>query len=210
MQDSLTIVGITLAAFVSTNLDNLFILVGFLAASKGRTLRVHAGFTLAIIAILLFGVGAANAADFAPARYAGWLGVVPIAMGLHILIRLLRGGNEAMPETSIDSATSVLTVAFVTLANAGDSFAVFLPLFADTEDSFIALIFATGLAATLVWCALAAWLLKHPTLGRALRRVGPRLLPFLMIGVGVYVLINTGTDTLFAVSPNPTEIIPVR
>jgi cadmium resistance protein CadD (predicted permease) len=196
MQNSLPIVGVALAAFVSTNLDNLFLLVGFLAASKGRTLRVHAGFILAIVVILAVGVSAAGAADFAPARYAGWLGVIPIAMGLHSLVRLFRAGEDPLPEASANQAKGVFTVAVVTLSNAGDSFAVFLPLFADTEDLFVALIVATGLVSALIWCAFAAWLVEHEALGRTFRRFGPRLLPFLMIGVGVYVLINTGTDTL--------------
>ena len=196
MQDSVVIVGIALAAFVSTNLDNLFLLVGFLGRSRGRALRVHLGFILAIVAILVVGVAAAGVADFAPARYIGWLGVVPLGMGVHALIQLLRGRGETLPETSARRATGIVAVAVVTLANAGDSFAVFVPLFSDTEDPFVALIFATGLASALFWCALATWLVGHEVLGHSLRRFGPRLLPFLMIGVGIYVLINTGTDTL--------------
>ena len=196
MQDSLSIVSIAVAAFVSTNVDNLFLLVGFLAAAKERSLRVHAGFILAIVAILVIGVGAAGAADFAPTRYVGWLGVVPIAVGILALIRLRREGGEALSETSVDPVTSVAAVALVTLANAGDSFAVFVPLFAETDDEFIALMFATGLASAVLWCVFAAWLVEHETLGRSIRRFGPRLIPFLMIGVGVYVLINTGTDSL--------------
>ena len=153
---------------------------------------------LAIVTILVVGVGAANAADFAPARYIGWLGVVPLVLGLHALIQLLRGRGEMLPETSASRATGIVAVALVTLANAGDSFAVFVPLFSDTEDPFVALIFATGLVAALFWCALATWLVGHEALGQSFRRFGPRLLPFLMIGVGIYVLINTGTDTLAA------------
>ena len=197
MQDSLVIVGVALAAFVATNLDNLFFLVAFLADAKGRTLRVHAGFLLGIVAILLVGVGAARAADFAPARYVGWLGIVPIALGLHSLERLLRGRAEPGSERLLKPGAGAFTVALVTLANAGDSFAVFVPLFAESEDPFVLLIVATGLAAGLLWCVFAAWLVEHETLGRSFRRFGPRLLPFLMIGVGVYVLLNTGSDTLF-------------
>lgn len=196
MQDSLAIVGIALAAFVSTNLDNLFLLVGFLAGSKGRSLRVHFGFVLAIFVILLIGVAAAGAADFVPAHYAGWLGVVPLAMGILGLIRLLRNRGEVHTESSVEAASGILAVTLVTLANAGDSFAVFVPLFADSENFFVALIVMTGLGAALLWCGLAAWLVEHEALGRFLRRFGPRLLPFLLIGIGVYVLINTGTDTL--------------
>jgi len=196
MQDSLGIVGITLAAFVSTNLDNLFLLVGFLAAAKERALRVQAGFVLAIVVVLAIGVAAAGAADFAAARYAGWLGVIPVAMGLRALVQLLRHRGEELVQKSADPAAGVLTVAFVTLANAGDSFAVFLPLFAETDDAFVVVIVATGMALALIWCALAAWLVDHETLGHSLRRVGPRLIPFLMIGVGGYVLLDTATDTL--------------
>jgi len=197
MQDSLAIVGVALAAFVATNLDNLFFLIAFLADAKGRTLRVHAGFLLAIAGILLVGVGAAQAADFAPARYVGWLGIVPIALGLHSLERLRRDRAAPWPERPVERQAGAFTVALVTLANAGDSFAVFVPLFAESEDPFVVLIVATGLVAGILWCVLATWLVEHQALGHSFRRIGPRLLPFLMIGVGIYVLINTGSDTLF-------------
>ena len=46
------------------------------------------------------------------------------------------------------------------------------------------------LVMTALWCALAHWLVNHPTLGAPIRRYGHRILPFVLIGVGVMVMLS--------------------
>jgi len=193
VEEGVATVGVFLAAFVSTNVDNLFLLVGLLAATPDRPWRVHAGFVAAIAAIVVAGILAAQLADFLPLHLTGWLGVVPIGLGLFGVFRLVREGESAV-ESVAATATGIVPVALITLANAGDSFSVFLPLFADTADGFLPAAAITVIVASLLWCALATWMLSHAAFGARLQREAPRILPFLMIAVGIYVLLNTGTD----------------
>ena len=43
---------------------------------------------------------------------------------------------------------------------------------------------------TAAWCGLAHWLVNHPTVGAPIRRYGHRVLPFVLIGVGVMVMLS--------------------
>ena len=48
-------------------------------------------------------------------------------------------------------------------------------------------------AMTLVWLAVARWLVNHRTIGVPIRRYGGRALPFVLIALGLYILYDTGT-----------------
>ncbi len=194
MEEVLATTAVAIAAFVSTNVDNLFILIGFLSAPGQRAWAVFTGFVAAFIAILLLGFAASIGADFAPGRYASMLGVIPIAFGMFGLVGLLRG---AAPEGAVapPTATGTIAVAGVTLANGSDSLAVFVSLLAETDDPFSYLVVGVAGLLALVWCGLAHWMVRHDTLGALLERVAPRILPFVLIAVGVYILLDTNTDT---------------
>ena len=57
---------------------------------------------------------------------------------------------------------------------------------------------ASSAAMTLAWC-LAAWLLvDNPTLGKPARLYGHRALPFVLIGLGGFILYTSGAIDLLA------------
>jgi hypothetical protein len=41
---------------------------------------------------------------------------------------------------------------------------------------------------TAIWCALAHWLIQHRTIGAQIRRYGQRVLPLVLIGLGVLIM----------------------
>jgi cadmium resistance protein CadD (predicted permease) len=142
-------------------------------------------------------IGAAFAANFAPQRWVGYLGLVPIALGVHELYRLY-APNSREPTGPEPNAPPIpaLGVAGVMLANSADSLSALVPLFAETRDALLPLIALVVLAASAIGCWLARWISSHERLGPLIRRMAPRLVPFVLIGVGLYVLSDTGTDTL--------------
>jgi cadmium resistance protein CadD (predicted permease) len=82
------------------------------------------------------------------------------------------------------------------LANSADSIAALVPLFAETRDALLPLIGAVVLGASLLGCGLARWIATHERFGPPIQRLAPRLVPFALIAVGLYVLSNTRSDTL--------------
>jgi cadmium resistance protein CadD (predicted permease) len=82
------------------------------------------------------------------------------------------------------------------LANSADSFVALVPIFAESRPALLPLIGAVVLALSVLACLLARWITTHRRVGPAIQRIAPRIVPFVLILVGLYVLSNTTTDTL--------------
>lgn len=193
--EAIAIIGLTVAAFISTGVDNLLLLIGFKGQPSVSDRHVNLGFLGAFLLILLIGFSASYAADFLPSRYTGYLGVVPLSLGIFRLFRTIRGRGGG-PTLGPVTALSPWTVGLVMLANNGDSLAVLTSLFAETREPFTLLIAGTGLSMALLWSSLAGWIARHPRLEGPVRKWSPYVLPLILITVGWYILSDTATDTL--------------
>lgn len=47
-----------------------------------------------------------------------------------------------------------------------------------------------------VWCVIGYYLSSHPLVARTLDRYGHLIVPFVLIGLGIYILYESGTFTL--------------
>ena len=200
MESALSIVGLTglsLLAFAATNLDNLVLLVLVVSRPGQAPAHVVAGVLLASCVVLSIGLVAAFVADFVPRPWLGALGLFPIALGVRELYRLAMSASAEDAGTESDAPTlGVLAVAGVMLVNSADSLSALLPLFAETRKALLPVIVVVVLAASVLGCGLARWIASHERFAPPLQRFGPKLVPFVLIAVGLYVLTNTGTDTL--------------
>jgi cadmium resistance protein CadD (predicted permease) len=106
--------------FASTNIDDLFVLVGFFSDQNASRRRIIVGQILGIIAIVALSLAVAFAAlAFSPA-HVGLLGVAPIVIGMGKLLHL--GRNDGRSQTA---AGGVLQVAAITIANGADNIGVY-------------------------------------------------------------------------------------
>ena len=174
--------------FVATNLDNLLLLVGFAAVSADRR-GVMLGYLAAATTVLAACVAGGFIGGLLRPELVGYLGVVPLVMGLALGWRVLRGGAPA-------EAPRVGGVFFLTLSNSGDSVALFMPLLSESDEGSLLLMIVIYLLLMLAWAGAALVLVRHRPLARALAAAGHWLLPVIMIAVGIYILLDTGTDTL--------------
>lgn len=196
--DLLAAIALSGAGFLSTSLDNLFLLVGFYTSPGYRIKDAALGYVAAIGLVVAVAYGLGNAADLAPAAYLGYLGIVPIAIGIKQLFVLIRERGNGPERGETASAGSFVSVLLVMLANSGDSLTVYLAIFADTKDGLEPVVLATALACALAVSGFAVWLVGRPGVTDFFRKVGKYVLPFLLIAVGLYVLTNTPTDTYLA------------
>jgi cadmium resistance protein CadD (predicted permease) len=196
------ILGVTL--FVATNIDDLFVLLGFFADPTFGARRVVIGQLLGIGALVTASVGASLVALVIPQAWIGLLGLVPVAIGGKQLFDLWRGRERDEEELERHSShgthSQSFAVAAVTIANGGDNIAVYTPLFAMRTGIDTIIIAAVFAAMTIVWCAFAHWMVHHRTIGAPIRRYGHRVLPLVLIGLGVWILHTAGTlESLHAV-----------
>jgi cadmium resistance protein CadD (predicted permease) len=194
MDSSLAELALAVAVFVSTDIDDIVVLVAFFADRRLRSWQVVAGQYLGIGALCGVSVAGSFAALILPLSHVGLLGIAPISIGAKKAWDAWRAGPAA--EQPKHHATGILAVALVTMANGGDNLAVYTPLFANRGGGEIALFIAVFLAMTALWCLLARWIVHHPTIGAPLRRSGHRIVPLVLIALGVLILLESGSYRL--------------
>jgi cadmium resistance protein CadD (predicted permease) len=186
-------------AFVSTNIDDLFLLVGFFSDRSYSRVHIFGGQILGMAIIVAISLGAASAALAISPQRVGLLGVAPIVIGIGKLLRLGKAEDEGQP-----TAVGVLQVATVTIVNGGDNIAAYTPIFATQGSRDMIATLAIFAVLTLAWCFAALGLVRHTALGKPLRRYGHVLLPFILIGLGGLILYRSGVVNLaMGVAPRP-------
>jgi cadmium resistance protein CadD (predicted permease) len=181
-------------AFASTNIDDLFVLLGFFANPKLKARHVVAGQYLGIAALVAAALVGALLTLAVPDRYIGYLGVLPILIGVWHLWSAWHSTDdpgEVQTPTSCALGTGFATAA-VTVANGSDNIAVYVPLFSRQPLSAILAICGVFAVMVAVWCLAAQWLVYHRTLGAPIRRWGGRAMPLVLIALGAYILISSG------------------
>jgi cadmium resistance protein CadD (predicted permease) len=185
------LVGISIACFVVTNIDDLFVLLGFFAAPQFRAREVVLGQFIGMAALIALSVFFGLAASEWYPGFVRFLGVLPIAVGLKALWELRVPPSE--PDNHFSPTPSInrtFTVAAVTITNGGDNLGVYAPLFSVHSRMEQKVIVAIFLLMTAAWCALARYLVSHPFLGRPIRTYGRFAFPVLLVCLGTMILLK--------------------
>jgi cadmium resistance protein CadD (predicted permease) len=82
----------------------------------------------------------------------------------------------------------VLSIAAITLANGADNIGVYVPFFLASRSHMWLVLIVYGLL-VLVWCAIGKHLGTHVLVLRSVDRWGHWALPFVLIGLGSYILV---------------------
>jgi cadmium resistance protein CadD (predicted permease) len=188
--DSFALIGLSVVAFASTNIDDAFVLVGFFADKSFRTHEVVIGQYAGISALYVISVIAGLFSLVIPPAYIGLLGLAPIVVGIKKLYYLWR--NRQAKELDWRGRGHRLAVAAVTLANGGDNIAVYTALFATRTGFEVPVIGVVFAVMTGLWCLGAHWLVNQRAFGAPIRAQADRIVPFVLIGLGVLILIRTG------------------
>ena len=197
MTETLIIIAVTAGAFIATNLDNLVLLVALYSRFKQHSGLVAFGYITGMIIIGAISVAVGEVGDYIPVTYLGYLGVIPIMLGITALIHVARGtqsGASSSIATSTSSRAIFVTVVLTQLSNSADSIITFSALFADSLDATDYLIAPTFLAMSGIFAWLAYYSQNHRSISRVLNRYGHYLTPFILILVGFYILANTASD----------------
>ncbi|MFA3915465.1 hypothetical protein [Ruegeria hyattellae] len=180
-------------AQVLTNLDNLAALIALMLVSGAA--RSVVGFLLAQLLMLAAAMGVAFGVSDAVPHWAGYLGVFPLGLGLWGLWRQFSVRSDA-PSSPLPAGASVLVTTLLFLSLSVDSFMVMAPLLADSAPSYR---IAGLIGAVLAVCALAVLALAGARATGAAERIArrmERIVPYVMICAGIYILSNSWTDVV--------------
>ena len=184
------------AGYVATNLDNLLLMVLLLGSYPQARLRILAGSLAAAGVLLAACLAAVVLGTLVDPALLGYLGIVPVALGLRMLHQRNTGeaGSSEGRMAGVDGgwfSTSALL-----LGNSGDTLAVFVPLFAESDPRYLGMELGLFAAMALVWTGLALAVSSRLGTTRRIVQAGERLVPWIMLLAGGYVLLDTATDSL--------------
>jgi cadmium resistance transport/sequestration family protein len=195
MGDLLGTLGAAVGVFVGTNIDDVIVLtVLFLsarAAGKPRPWQIWVGQYAGIGVLVVVSAVAALGLSIVPDRWVGLLGLVPFVLGVKGLIAAIcaRGADDPPAPTT---ATGLISVAGVTIANGADNISVYTPMFRTiglTSSLVTVAVFAVGVA---VWCLAASWLGSHKKVIEIVQRYGHWIVPGVFMLIGAVIVIESG------------------
>lgn len=202
-----------LTAFIATNIDDIIILLLFFSQVdinfryRHIVLGQYFGFTAIVIASLPGFFGGLVISR----EWIGLLGLLPIAIGIKQLmnreeetaqLQTVTSNYEVSPSRGMVSCfSSILNpqtykVAAVTVANGGDNISIYIPLFAGSNLISLGVNLCVFFVMVGVWCVLAFLLTRQPAIAYVLSRYSHAVVPFVLIGLGLFIMYERGTLNL--------------
>jgi cadmium resistance protein CadD (predicted permease) len=196
--DFFAIVGLGIGGFLATNIDDLLILMVFFANRRFPSSQIVLGQYVgmgSLLAVSLIGLLIALAV---PRNLVGLVGFFPTAIGIKELLELQRKDNDkenneeqrkhGLLGKRIVAYLPFLTVAAVTFSG-GEEIGIYASLFAvNNEVGEIITIISVSMGLTGLWCGLAHYLVNRRFVAVRFRRIAEKVLPFVLIGLGIYIL----------------------
>lgn len=202
MNELLTAIFTGFTAFTATNLDDIVILLLFFSQVNAAFRRRHiiAGQYLGFAALVFASLPGFFGRLIFPPEWIGMLGILPIAIGIGRLLNAdTDDSEEAEAQQSEPSAFSsflspqTYSVAAVTVANGSDNISIYVPLFASSTLENLVVIITVFFTLVGVWCYAAYRLIQMRAIADSLTRYGNHLVPVVLIGLGIVILVQSGT-----------------
>ena len=202
MTDFGYLIFLDIAAFVSTNIDDIFLLILFFSNNlKFPPYEVIIGQYIGIGLLVAISIIISFISLVIPSFIIGFMGIIPIIIGIKKLIEYYKKKKEPDTNSSKNKlirttnfsrlSLSFLSVAAVTFSNGGDNIGIYTPLFAsnNTIDQIVILVIIF-IIMTAVWCGVSYYLVNHSFLANRIQRIGHLVLPFVLIGLGIYIMVG--------------------
>lgn len=167
--------------------------MAFFANRRFPAAQIVLGQYVGMVALLAVSLAGSLIALVIPHNLIGLVGLFPIAIGIKELLELRKGEEDGEPakeplKNRLIGYLPFLTVAAVTLSG-GEEIGIYTAVFATNNDiTEIIVIISIVMVLTALWCGIAAYLVNHSFLANRLRHISSRVLPFVLIGLGLYIL----------------------
>jgi cadmium resistance protein CadD (predicted permease) len=183
MNRAISVLTASVTTFAATNIDDLCLLTLFFARRiPGR--HIVAGQYLGF-AIIVFVSSLGALLSFAiPAQWIRFLGLLPLALGIKELLQMRKTQDRG---ETFEPKQSLMSIAMVTVSNGADNVGVYIPFFRFNSPHLWLILAVYGVLVAM-WCVAGRWLGRHPLILRVLDRAGHWLVPFVFIGLGLYIL----------------------
>ncbi|BAY14866.1 cadmium resistance transporter [Anabaenopsis circularis NIES-21] len=207
MNELITAISTGVVAFIATNIDDIVILLLLFSQTNAnfRPQHIFVGQYLGFIVLIILSLSGLFGGFVIGANWTGLLGLIPIAIGISSLINPedespeeFVGENLLSSDEYIPSfiAPQSYTVAAVTIANGSDNISVYIPLFASSQLASFWVIIGVFFLLLGVLCYTAYKLTHQKAIAEILTRYINHLIPFILMGLGIFIVLNTGALSL--------------
>jgi cadmium resistance protein CadD (predicted permease) len=191
--DFFSVIGLGIVSFIATNLDDMLILMTFFANIRFPPFQVILGQYVGMGALLAVALAGSLISLIVPNNLLGLMGLFPIAIGIRELVELWKINNDKEPPKNPSQSRWIAVLPFLTVAavtfSGGEEIGIYTTVFATNNavDDMI-IIISVAMVLTAIWCGLAAYFVKHSYIADRFRAVSTKVLPFILIGLGIYIL----------------------
>lgn len=197
----LEVIGIGVGAFVATNIDDLFILMVSFAKRNFPTSLIILGQFIGMGLLLGVSLVWSLIVLLIPHNLVGLVGLFPIAIGIkELLVESLNAADDdnydnakvlnRLSKSRWRTYLTFLAVATITFSG-GEEIGIYTSIFATYDGLLdITIIVATVIILTGVWCVIGFYLVNHTLLATRFRRLADKVLPLVLIALGIYILVE--------------------
>ncbi|PAK84331.1 calcium-binding protein [Lentilactobacillus parakefiri] len=209
----LTTIITSIFSFVGTNIDDTFVLAVWFSQADSSLKRrdIVIGQFLGFELLVLVSVFAAYGLSFLPTDQVGWLGVVPIILGIRKWLkyrhRLIEPHETAHIKSKLKQELKaergklrrqtwfkpeILAVSLITISNGAGNLTVYIPLFTEYGTAELGITVLVFSLMTGLWCYIGYQIANLPIIKNKLERSKQIVIPLVFIAIGVYVLLESG------------------
>lgn len=203
-----------MAVAMATTFDDNIYLTGFFSETNRhfRPIHVVVGELLGFSALISTSFLASRLlAETVPLSIIGWLGLMPVLIGLFNLLQLFQPAQIRELEPPILKASEAegfaskrlklgtvlrqhhtYKVSAVTISNGGNNLSIYIPLLATSSTTSAVLTIAICYTAVVTWLTLSFRLTRLPAVAIHLSRHARRLFPFVLMWLGFRILNDSG------------------
>lgn len=189
---------VAVALFASTNVDDLFVLLAFFADKRYARYQVVTGQVVGLATLVVVSYLASLLNLIIPREYIGLLGIAPVFIGIRTLFHKVDDDHAEAEKKAFSRnvGEKMFNVAMVTIANGADNISVYTPYFASQSPQALIVTAVVFTLMTAVWCIFASMLVQHPNWGPFIKKYAHRVVPFVLIALGVFIMQQAGSIAL--------------
>lgn len=191
-----------IGTFIVTNIDDIFVLMLFFTqVEKARNVQIVLGQYLGFGLLVLLSLLGAFGFTFLPSEWTGFLGLIPIYLGIRMFFRKEVEDEAAEAIEKLEDVTSRTTknrlfgpftakVAAITFANGGDNLGIYIPYFTTQRSTSLIITVVIFLILVAVWCFLGSRLASFPAIVKVLQSYGHLIVPLVFIALGISIMLQ--------------------
>lgn len=183
----MTLFLMTVLAFITTNLDDLFLLTAlFTLLERNKYYKIVIGQYLGLLTLLglsIFSILSFSHSVYIPLHL---LGFIPLIIGGYSLVLQLKSQKVAYTPPVLP--TTIIGISLLTISNGGDNFSIYLSIFSGYPMSQLISVLGLFIIFIGIWCLIGYYLSTVPYITSIIQKHSSLLIPIILCCIGLSII----------------------